>query len=80
MQAPQETVEPHPPGTVPQDASSCAQVLLVQPHWLVIPPPPHTSGDAHEPQSTTSLHPSDAIPQVAPTWVQVLALQEPVPH
>ena len=50
---PHETLPPHPFGTVPQLAKVGHVPVGVQPHWCVVPPPPHDCGAAHDTHGPT---------------------------
>jgi hypothetical protein len=71
--APQLSVPPHPSGTVAHWPGW--HVEGVQPHWLVVPPPPHVWGAPHTPQFNVPPHPSGTEPQLAPAAAHVVGTQ-----
>jgi hypothetical protein len=64
-------VPPQPSEIVPHSAPAAAQVVGVQPHWLLV----HRSGSLQLPQTIVLPHPSSIVPHVAPTSAQVFGVQ-----
>ena len=74
---PQSSMPPQPSGIIPQSAAP--QVVAVQPHWLVTPPPPQVCGAVQVPQSRVPPQPSEAVPQFCPAGHDVAGLQAQKP-
>jgi hypothetical protein len=55
VHVPQSSVPPQPFAAMPQLKPSDGQVLAVQPHTFIVPPPPHVSGALQPPHDTIVL-------------------------
>ncbi len=51
------------------------ELVLLAPHTLGTPPPPHVCGEVHVPQFNVPPHPSDTEPQFFPSAEQVVGVQ-----
>src|SRR5207253_1765755 len=80
VQVPQESMPPHPSGTIPQFLPRPTQVAGVQPHTLAAPPPPQVCGAVQAPQFNMPPHPSPIEPQFLPAATQVVGVQIAMPH
>jgi hypothetical protein len=79
-QPPQSSMPPQPSLPMPHCHPSVEHVWGLQPHWFIIPAPPHVAGGEHVPQGRRLPQPSSTCPHVAPCCAQDFGVHGPRPH
>jgi hypothetical protein len=80
MHAPQSSAPPQPSPAGPQVKPRSehffgTHVIVDDPHFEGVPPPPHVSGNVHVPHDKLPPQPSPAGPQAMPRAGQVVGVQ-----